>query len=113
MERALKAKYTTKELKQDIMDNTDVILENRERIKNVEACVGEFGKHVQRHGELLDPKLLRHDIILFGEKGDNGLVRQIDRMGESLDKIESGMNKILWAIILAVIGAILKLVILP
>jgi len=104
MEHALKAKYPTKELKREI-------LENRDRITNVEQCMGDYSNHIQRHGDVLDPKLLRHDIILFGEQGDNGLVRQIDKMSDSLAKIESGINRVLWVVILAVIGAVLKLVI--
>jgi NADH/NAD ratio-sensing transcriptional regulator Rex len=113
MDNALKTKYTTRELKEDIMDNVGAILENRERIKNVERCMGDFSNHVTRHGEVLDPKLLRHDIILFGEKGDNGLAHEIDKLSISMTKIESGVNKVLWVVVLAVISSILKLVIFP
>ena len=113
MERALKPKYTTLELKKDIIETAEMALENRDRIKTVENCVGEFSNHIQKHTDVLDPKLLRHDVVLFGEKGDNGLVSKITRLGDSMDRIEGGINKVLWVVILAVLGAVLKLVIIP
>lgn len=113
METALKPKYSTHELKKDIIENAEAILENRDRIKKVEEKVGCIGAHMTRHKDVIDPMISQHDVILFGEKGDNGLVRQIDKMSDSLAKIETGINKVLWAVILAVVGAVLKLVILP
>lgn len=113
METALKPKYSTHELKKDIIENAEAILENRDRIKKVEEKVGCIDAHMTRHKDVIDPMISQHDVILFGEKGDNGLVRQIDKMSDSLAKIETGINKVLWAVILAVVGAVLKLVILP
>jgi len=37
METSLKQKYSTKELKQDIIDVGDVVLQNSDRIKRIEA----------------------------------------------------------------------------
>ena len=116
MERALKPKYTTLELKKDIIETAEMALENRDRIKTVEKCVGEFSQHIQKHTDLLDPKLIRHDVILFGTNGDNGMVKKLDKLDDANDrlvKIEATLNKLMWTVILAVLGAVLKLVIIP
>lgn len=113
METALKPKYSTHELKKDIIENAEAILENRDRIKKVEEKVGCIDAHMTRHKDVIDPMISQHDVILFGEKGDNGLVSKITRLGDSMDRIEGGINKVLWVVIIAVVGAVLKLVIIP
>ena len=113
MEQTLKPKYSTLELKKEIVETAEMALENRDRIKTVEKCVGEFNNHIHKHADVLDPKLLRHDVVLFGERGDNGLVSKISHLGDSMDRIEGGINKVLWVVIIAVVGALLKLVIIP
>lgn len=39
--------------------------------------MAELQSHLQRHSDKLDPKLHRHDIILFGEDGDSGIVADV------------------------------------
>ena len=122
MDIALKAKYSTRELKQDIVDAGDVIIDNSKRIKKIEDTIGDFTDHTTRHREVIDPKLDRLDKIMFGELGDNGIavrIKDIDNtltnkfigIDNRMEKIESGINKVLWVVILAVLGAVLKLVI--
>lgn len=110
MERTLKAKYSTKENRKEILDNRDQILENCDRIKNVEKCVGEIGDHIQHTNDVIEPLVFEHKQLLSGK---DGLITQFAIVKTSLDKIESGTNKVLWAIILAVIGAVLKLIFIP
>ena len=77
-------------------------------------------EHLQEHALKINPKL--HDVYhaVFGEQGKGGLCDEVDKMGDNMKsinvrlvKIEDGINKILWVVILAVLAAILKLVILP
>ena len=115
METSLKQKYSTKELKQDIIDVGDVVLQNSDRIKRIEACVGEFSDHAQRHIDVFDPKLNRLDIIMFGEKGDDGIIselRNLKTLDKRFQKLEDSLNKVMWVVIIAVLGAILKIVII-
>lgn len=44
--------------------------------------MGIIDKHLQVHADKIDPKVHNHHIILFGEKGDDGLcadVKEIKR----------------------------------
>lgn len=76
----------------------------------------KLDEHLQKHELKIDPKL--HDVYyaVFGEHGKReGLISDVERlkaMDERLEKIESGINKVLWTIVLAVIAALLKLVII-
>ena len=75
----------------------------------------ELDTHLHDHDIKLDPKL--HDVYhaVFGEQGKGGLQNDVERlkmMDERLKKIESDINKVLWAIVMAVLAAILKLVII-
>jgi ubiquinone biosynthesis protein UbiJ len=77
-------------------------------------------EHLQRHELKLDGKL--HDVYhaVFGEQGKGGICDEVERVkssmeriDERLEKIEGGINKVLWTVGLAVIAAILKLVFIP
>jgi len=77
-------------------------------------------EHLQRHELKLDGKL--HDVYhaVFGEQGKGGICEEfervkgnMERIDERLEKIEGGINKVLWTVGLAVIAAILKLVFIP
>jgi len=71
-------------------------------------------EHLQRHELKIDPKL--HDVheAVFGKGNIGGLCDDVERlkiMDNRLEKIENGINKVLWTVGLAVLAAILKLVI--
>ena len=73
--------------------------------------------HLTRHKDVIDPILDRHDKLLYGEKHDNGMVKQMtvfgtcfDDVNKRLGKIEAGVDKVIWIVLLGVIGAILALV---
>ena len=77
-------------------------------------------EHLQRHELKLDGKL--HDVYhaVFGEQGKGGICEEfervkgnMERIDERLEKIEGGINKVLWTVGLAIIAAILKLVFIP
>lgn len=38
---------------------------------------GIIDDHITRHNEVYDVKLKRHDIALYGEKGDDGMVYDV------------------------------------
>jgi len=78
----------------------------------------ELDKHLERHQHEYYPKLTEVRDAVFGPGNKGGLCDDVeklrDKMGainEKLQGIESSINKVLWIIILAVIGAVLKLVI--
>ena len=66
----------------------------------------ELGDHLQYHENKLDPKLHNHHVILFGEKGDNGLCSTAKdhefRIG-SLEKLGSKIDRL----VITVIGGII------
>ena len=75
----------------------------------------ELHEHLQRHTDKMDPKLHNVYEAVFGEKGKGGLYDEVERlriMDSRLEKIETGINRVLWVMGLAVLGALLKLVIL-
>jgi len=79
----------------------------------------KLDEHLQKHELKLDPKL--HDVYhaVLGEQGRGGLCDEVDKLklsfttiDDRLEKIEGGINKVLWTIGLAVLAAVLKLVII-
>jgi len=73
-------------------------------------------EHLQKHDLKFDTKL--HDVYhaVFGDQGKGGICDEIERlkvMDKRLEKIEAGINKVLWTVGLAILAAVLKLVILP
>ena len=73
-------------------------------------------EHLQKHELKLDPKLHNVHEAVFGKGGIGGLCDEVERlknMDKRLEKIEIGINKVLWTVGLAILAAVLKLVILP
>jgi hypothetical protein len=75
--------------------------------------------HITKHRDVYDPRSEKMHKTLYGETGVNGLAGMlkaqgncIDNITEKLDKIDSGINKVLWTVGLAVLAAVLKLVII-
>ena len=71
--------------------------------------------HLHEHALKLDPKL--HDVYhtVFGQQGKGGLCEEVEslkNMDKRLQKIEDGINKIIWIVLLAVLAAVLKLVVI-
>lgn len=80
-----------------------------------------FDEHLQRHELKIDPKLNNVHEAVFGEKGKGGLCDDVTKLKETdfpsidkrLEKIEAGINKMTWVVVLAVLAALLKLVLNP
>lgn len=79
----------------------------------------KLDEHLQKHELKIDPKL--HDVYhaVFGEQGKGGVIADVERLemamasiDERLETIESGINKVLWIVVAAVLAAVLKLVII-
>ena len=64
----------------------------------VKDVLARLQNHIQRHTDKCDPMLERHDIILFGELGDNGIVREIQEMS----KLKTDIKQLKWLLITAV-----------
>jgi hypothetical protein len=61
--------------------------------------------HIKKHDDVLDPMLKRHDNVLFGEKGDNGLCLEVKQLSNSIKTI--GIP-ILIALIITIIQNFIK-----
>ena len=44
--------------------------------------------HLQKHGDLYDKLLNKHEVILFGEEGDNGIVFDVKSIVQKLDTLK-------------------------
>ena len=62
-------------------------------------------EHIKKHEDVFDPMLKRHDQVLFGEKGDNGLCLEVKQLANSIKTI--GIP-ILIALIITIIQNFLK-----
>jgi len=85
----------------------------------IKEVKGELDGHLHDHEIKLNPKLCEVHKAVFGERGKGGLINEVEKteimMGsidERLEQIESGINKIVWAILAAILAAVLKLVII-
>ena len=55
----------------------------------VKDVLGKLDNHLQRHSDKYDSMLERHDIILFGKDGDNGITSEVKEMSKLKDDIKS------------------------
>jgi len=85
----------------------------------VQKVKTELDAHLHDHDIKLNPKLCEVHKAVFGERGKGGLIGEVEKaelmmnsIDERLEKIESGINKIAWAILAAILAAVLKLVII-
>lgn len=79
--------YKTANLKADL-DNHEV------RIVKLEKSGGCFDDHLQRHADVFDPLLKKHDRTLYGEHGDDGMVfdvKQIMRLYKKVDTLTAAV----------------------
>lgn len=68
--------------------------------------MAELCKHLDYHGNKIDPKIHNHQVILFGERGDNGLVasaREARKRLDELEKTNRKLDNLTWAVITAVV----------
>ena len=79
----------------------------------------ELCDHKTWHKDVGDKLLNKHEKTLYGETGVNGLAGQLKAQGDKIDiiamkleKIGSGIDRVLWAVGLAILAAVLKLVII-
>lgn len=95
--------YKTANLKADI-DNHEV------RIVKLEQNGGCLDDHLQRHADVFNPTLKKHERTLFGEHGNDGLVTTIAVMQEGYKDIKKDVATVKaleWGIIVTLIGTIL------
>ncbi|MCJ7826455.1 hypothetical protein MUP56_02465 [Patescibacteria group bacterium] len=78
----------------------------------------KLDKHLEKHEDVYDKALDRHEILLLGEKSDTGLCKMVNILegfykgiDGRLEKIEGGLmwlnRLIIGAVILAILGVIL------
>ena len=62
--------------------------------------------HLRVHENKIDPKTHNHHIILFGDRGDDGLCAESKEMGRritNLEKTSDKIDKLFWAVIVAIV----------
>ncbi len=64
--------------------------------------------HLQRHEDIYDPMLKNHQVILFGEKNDDGLCRDVQDAVKMRKDIKDLKLMVIGAILLQVIMASLQ-----
>jgi len=93
--------YKTANLKTDI-DKHEV------RIVKLEQTSGHFDDHMQRHADVLDPLLRKHDRTLYGEHGDDGIVFDVKQVVRLYKKIDSLTAAVVVAILVEIALRFLK-----
>jgi hypothetical protein len=78
--------YKTANLKADI-DNHEV------RIVKLEKSSGCFDDHMQRHADVFDPTLKKHDRTLYGEHGDDGMTFNMKEVGIAINSINKKLDE--------------------
>ena len=66
---------------------------------------GIVDDHITKHRDVYDRKLHKHEVALFGERGDNGIVHTQQEMSFIINSIKEkldGLNKIGIALILVI-----------
>ena len=65
----------------------------------------DLQRHIQKHDDKYDPKLHRHDILLVGQDGDNGLcsdLKDLNKRLRDLEKIKAELSGVKWAVVIAI-----------
>lgn len=58
--------------------------------------------HLQEHEQVLNPMLKNHQVLLVGEKGDNGLcftTKEHEKRIADLEKIGNKVDNLIWGIL--------------
>jgi len=74
-----------------ITDRHDRSIEGHEgRIKKLEKVQDD---HLQRHEDVYDPMAKKHEKLLLGEDGSDGMVRTINNIQNTLDHINQKLTE--------------------
>ena len=65
----------------------------------VKDVLGKLDNHLQRHDDKCDPMLGRHDIILFGKDGDDGITSEV----RDMSKLKKDIHDLKWILLGAVV----------
>ncbi len=80
-------------------DLAPIVNDNKKRIERLEKTKEQFDDHLQKHHDVLDKTLQNHQEVLFGEKGDDGLVFDV----KQIMTIKKDLNGLKWAVIAAAV----------
>ena len=64
----------------------------------VKDVLGKLDNHLHRHEDKYDSMLERHDTILFGKDGDDGITSEVKDMG----KLKKDIHDLKWILLGAV-----------
>lgn len=73
------------------------------RIKTLEGKSGCLDDHLQRHEDVYDSLLKKHDRTLYGEHGDDGLVFDNKMLMRLYKKVDSLTVAVVTAIVLEIV----------
>ena len=72
----------------------------------VKDVLAGLQNHLQHHEDKLDSKLHNHQIILFGDRGDNGICatsKNHERRIMDIEKVRDEIRQVKWAVVIAIL----------
>lgn len=84
--------------------------EHAVRIEKLEQSKEELDDHKKKHADVYDKMIINHQEILFGEKGDDGLVHDMKQLVNDVKQItntNTQIKKNVTELTLAVVSAII------
>ena len=72
----------------------------------VKDVLGRLQNHLQKHDDKYDIALDRHELVLYGEKGDNGLcarAKDHERRIMDIEKVRDEIRQVKWAVVIEVL----------
>ncbi|HOJ01279.1 MAG TPA: hypothetical protein PLL88_06625 [Anaerolineaceae bacterium] len=82
-----------------VKDLVPVLDDHGKRIEKLEKSKDCFDDHLQKHADVYDEKLKNHQEVLFGVKGDDGLVFDV----KQIIQMKKNLNNLTWAVITAIV----------
>lgn len=93
--------YKTANLKADIDKHEIRII----KLEQNSECLND---HMQRHTDVFDPTLKKHDRTLYGEHGDDGVVFDVKQIMRLYKKVDSLTAAVIAGILIEIVLRFLK-----
>lgn len=81
-----------------IKDLKPILGQHEIDIKVLKKSKEDFKDHLKKHEDVYDDKLNKHQEVLFGEKGDDGLVFDV----KQIVQMKKNVSNLTWAVIGAI-----------
>jgi len=82
-----------------IKDLKPILDQHEIEIKVLKKSKEDFKDHLKKHEDVYDKKLNNHNDILFGEKGDDGLVFDV----KQIVQMKKNVSNLTWTVVAAIV----------